>query len=165
MPNHTCCVPGCYNRSSQTKTDASSIRYYKFPADRIQRRAWLKNISRERSFKPTANSRVCSDHFVGGIKDENYSIPTLFLWKKLRHPSHTGFSSKSRGVKPKLRSLQPDADGLKDISDLPLNGHLTEGKQPNDDMSVVIYHLLQLNHLQHLDYPLGKIVLSHPSAR
>ena len=64
-------------------------------------------------------------------------MPTLFPWKQ-GHPSHTGFSSKNRGAKPNsspsnssTAPLQPDADS---ISDLTVNGHLTEGQQPDDDM-------------------------------
>ena len=80
MPNHTCCVPGCSNRHSRTKE--AGVRYYKFPADLTLRRVWQLRISRERTFVVTANTRVCSQHFVGGIKDENNPAPTLFPWKQ-----------------------------------------------------------------------------------
>ena len=31
---------------------------------------WLNNIRQELSFKLTANYRVCSAHFIGGVKDK-----------------------------------------------------------------------------------------------
>ena len=46
------------------------------------RRMWQMKICHERTFVVTPNTRVCSEHFVGGIKDENNPIPTLFPWKK-----------------------------------------------------------------------------------
>ena len=76
MPNHTCCVAGCLNRHSQTKE--KGIRYYKLPADSIMQRLWQMRISRERTFAVMTKRRVCSEHFVGGFKDENNPIPTLF---------------------------------------------------------------------------------------
>ena len=58
-------------------------------------------------------------------------MPTLFPWKQLGHPSHTGFSAKKRAMKTNLNPcksstvpLQSDADELKDI----------EGQQHGDDM-------------------------------
>ena len=80
MPNHTCCVPGCRNRHTQTK--GMGIRYYKFPKDKKIRRVWKTKVSREHTFSITDNTRVCSVHFVGGVKDENNPIPTIFPWKK-----------------------------------------------------------------------------------
>ena len=79
MPNHTCCVPGCNNQ--HTKTKEKGIKYYKFPQDKTVRRMWLTRISRERTLTVTANTRFCSEHFEGGIKDENNSLPSIFRWK------------------------------------------------------------------------------------
>ena len=79
MPNHTCCVPGCNNR--HTKTKEKGIKYYKFPQDKTVRRLWLTRISRERTFTVTANTRICSEHFEGGKKDDKNSLPSIFPWK------------------------------------------------------------------------------------
>ena len=55
-------------------------------------------------------------------------MPTLFPWKRLGHPSHTGFSTKKRAMKTNLSPcksstvpLQSDADDI-------------EGQQHGDDM-------------------------------
>lgn len=79
MPNHTCCVPGCNNR--HTKTKGKGIKFYKIPQDKTVRRVWLTRISRERTFTVTANTRICSEHFERGIKDENNPLPSIFPWK------------------------------------------------------------------------------------
>ena len=80
MPNHTCCVPGCTNR--QTTPYHSTLRFYKFPKETSLRGLWLQKVSREPNFVVTANTRVCSEHFEGGCKDENHPAPTIFPWKR-----------------------------------------------------------------------------------
>jgi len=78
MPNHTCCVPGYNNR--HTKTKEKGTKYYKFPQDAKLRRIWLTRISREHNFIVTSNTQVCSEHFEGGMKNENNQVPTIFPW-------------------------------------------------------------------------------------
>ncbi|XP_069757585.1 THAP domain-containing protein 11 [Narcine bancroftii] len=80
MPGFTCCVPGCYNNSHRDR----ELRFYTFPKDEGQRRAWLQNVSRAgvagcfSTFHPTTGHRVCSAHFAGGRKTYSVNVPTIF---------------------------------------------------------------------------------------
>ena len=65
------------------------IRYYKFPKDKKIQQLWKRMVSRERvrNFVITANTRVCSQHFVDGVKSDNSPIPTSFPWNKSKAKS------------------------------------------------------------------------------
>ena len=63
-----CCeVPKCYNSSGKDKLNGLQRSYHRFPKDTKRRRQWLKQIPRN-DWVPSANARICSDHFVGGKK-------------------------------------------------------------------------------------------------
>ena len=62
LANVTCCVPRCTNR--QTTHNHSTLKFYKFPKETSLRGLWFQKISREPNFVVTANTRVCSEHFV-----------------------------------------------------------------------------------------------------
>lgn len=75
--NDFCCAPGCPN-SRKTRVD---LNFYRIPKDIKRRRVWLKRI-RRKNFSPTANTRLCSEHFIGGHKsDKTNSVsysPSVF---------------------------------------------------------------------------------------
>ena len=63
---HFCTSPGCTNSYGQDKANGVKRSYYSYPlGDQKRLRMWLKSIPRE-DWKPTAYSKICSDHFVAG---------------------------------------------------------------------------------------------------
>ena len=74
MPNHTCCVPGCFNRSSREK----HLKFYHIPKDCNDRKVYLVRIRREKDFVVTQNTRICSAHWEGGVKTDDNPYPTVF---------------------------------------------------------------------------------------
>jgi len=74
MPNHTCCVPGCFNRSSREK----HLKFYRIPKDCDDRKVYLVRIRREKDFVVTQNTRICSAYSEGGVKTDDNQYPTVF---------------------------------------------------------------------------------------
>ena len=64
--NDFCCAPGCSN-SRKTSGD---LNFYRIPKDINRRQVWLKRI-RRKNFSPTVNTRLCSEHFIGGHKSDD----------------------------------------------------------------------------------------------
>ncbi|XP_025196816.1 uncharacterized protein LOC112595730 [Melanaphis sacchari] len=64
-----CFVPNC-NHYSETKI----CKFFRFPVNKLLKLKWTKNIR-----CPSVNSRVCSWHFIDGLKENN---PTIFSWNK-----------------------------------------------------------------------------------
>uniref|UniRef100_A0A8C6WY87 THAP domain-containing protein 1 n=1 Tax=Neogobius melanostomus TaxID=47308 RepID=A0A8C6WY87_9GOBI len=60
MPS-ACCAMGCTNALSQKK----GLAFYKFPKDPVRRQKWITAIRRDHR-TPTAESKLCSEHFVSG---------------------------------------------------------------------------------------------------
>ncbi len=61
-----CCVPGCCNAAGKDQLLGTRRSYFKFPhGDQKRLKAWKAAIPRDQ-WNPSANSRICSDHFVGG---------------------------------------------------------------------------------------------------
>ena len=60
---------------------AGEIIFYRIPGDLSWRKAWLKRI-RDENFTPTNNTRICSEHFVGGAKSDDPiaegHVPSIF---------------------------------------------------------------------------------------
>ena len=75
--NDFCCAHGCSN-SRKRNPDPQ---FYRIPVDLSRRKAWLKRIRRE-NFTPTENTRICSEHFVGGAKSDDPEakgyVPSIF---------------------------------------------------------------------------------------
>ncbi|XP_069103104.1 THAP domain-containing protein 2-like [Argopecten irradians] len=73
-------VKGCSNRIRET-----GVKFFKFPMDRHKRRSWIKALNRK-DWEPTANSFLCSDHFVSGRhaydRSELDYTPTVFHYKQ-----------------------------------------------------------------------------------
>ncbi len=64
-----CCVHGCGNITGMDKDLGVSRSYYEFPLnDREKCETWLSHMpqAKEKDWRPSKHSRICSDHFVGG---------------------------------------------------------------------------------------------------
>eukprot|EP00118_Oscarella_pearsei_P014440 m.123620 g.123620 ORF g.123620 m.123620 type:complete len:392 (+) comp37824_c0_seq3:479-1654(+) len=70
----TCCIPGCYNSTREDR----HLKFHSLPKHPAKRRKWLKLIRRPDSWDPSANQKVCSNHFQGGRKSCSSSYPTIF---------------------------------------------------------------------------------------
>ena len=76
---HSCVVLGCKNRSN--KEECKGVKFYTLPfRDQELLKTWLALICRRRN-EVTIHSRICSAHFVGGIK-KNGDLPQIFPWQK-----------------------------------------------------------------------------------
>ena len=71
------CAPGCANNRKRN----SNLQFYRVPSDLSRRKAWLSRI-RRKNFTPTDNTRICSEHFVGGAKSDDPKaegyVPSIF---------------------------------------------------------------------------------------
>ena len=60
------------------------MKFFKFPTSKHKRRSWIRALNR-RNWVPTANSIVCSEHFVSDWheddRDEVDYAPSLFVYK------------------------------------------------------------------------------------
>ena len=75
---HYCSVPGCSNRSDKVH----NISFCRFPAPNSNLcNIWMINT---RIKHVTKNTRVCSEHFEGGKRDDLDAIPTVFPWSAKR---------------------------------------------------------------------------------
>ena len=75
-----CCAPGCSNSRGESKRLKKQISFYRFPSDEKRKQQWLYRIRRDVvletpegkkvtvPFQPNKNTRICSEHFVGGKK-------------------------------------------------------------------------------------------------
>ena len=57
----SCCAFGCQNRQRKPNT-----KFFRFPSNSKQRLRWILAVKRDK-WTPDKYSRICSDHFVGGI--------------------------------------------------------------------------------------------------
>ena len=75
--NDFCCAHGCANN----RRTNPNLQFYRIPKDLSRRKAWLSRIRRE-NFTPTDNTRICSEHFVGGTKSDDPEaegyVPSIF---------------------------------------------------------------------------------------
>jgi hypothetical protein len=66
MGKNYCCVTNSSNVSGGIGRFGKKVTLYKLPMDTYAKRAWIRLISRK-NWKPTSYTRVCSDHFKGGV--------------------------------------------------------------------------------------------------
>lgn len=84
MGKYYCCMPECHNFKGKTGKYGKSVTLHKLPSNISTRRAWIRAISRK-NWKPTAYTRVCSDHFEDGIGPCYFTrnkVPTVNLAQK-----------------------------------------------------------------------------------
>ena len=75
MPKH-CSIPGCTSRSD--KEGCKTVSFHTIPRDVSIRHQWLVSIKKPITI--SEHTRICSLHFVGGMKSASSPIPTLFPW-------------------------------------------------------------------------------------
>ncbi|XP_077493050.1 uncharacterized protein LOC144104112 isoform X1 [Amblyomma americanum] len=84
-----CCVVDCHNSNVNTKGRVPPVRFYRFPGKYFEckrRKNWIAAIRRVNPdgtpWFPTADSRICSMHFIGNRKsnmtDHPAFVPTIF---------------------------------------------------------------------------------------
>ena len=82
-----CCVVGCHRN---TKRDKGTVGFYRFPKRNFeQRQLWIKAVKRINpdgsEWMPSANTRICSDHFVNGevhpSRNHPSYVPSIFPTK------------------------------------------------------------------------------------
>ncbi|XP_064467669.1 uncharacterized protein LOC135378546 [Ornithodoros turicata] len=85
-----CCVVHCSNREGDlSKETGDYLTFHRFPGRKKEterRQRWIAAVRRTRQdgqrWLPTSNTRICSNHFVGGAKaDDEESpsyVPTIF---------------------------------------------------------------------------------------
>ncbi|WAR12335.1 hypothetical protein MAR_026515 [Mya arenaria] len=66
MGRYDCCMTECHNFSGKLGISGNIITLHKLPTKQTVRRAWILAISRK-NWKPTAYTRVCSEHFLDGV--------------------------------------------------------------------------------------------------
>ena len=79
--NDFCCAHDCSNNRKRNP----QLKFYRIPKDQARRKAWLLRIRRE-NFSPTENTRLCSAHFVDGVKSDNPKstsfLPSIFSYNR-----------------------------------------------------------------------------------
>ena len=72
-----CCAPNCSNRRNRQR----NIQFYRIPEEKAVRQKWLQMI-RKKGFQPTENTRLCSEHFLGGKRSMDPAsascLPSVF---------------------------------------------------------------------------------------
>ncbi|TRY79879.1 hypothetical protein TCAL_16052 [Tigriopus californicus] len=90
-----CCVVDC--RKNQRVDGSRGIKFHSFPTNEKRYYQWVRAVRRENAhgslWSPSSVSRICSSHFVGGVKSNDPESPAYYP---------TIFPSKH--VKPKAMS-------------------------------------------------------------
>jgi hypothetical protein len=69
---NNCVAVGCNNYPSRY----TKVSFYRFPCDVERRNKWIAAVKRK-SWKPSENSRLCSEHFISGYILSRSFIKTL----------------------------------------------------------------------------------------
>lgn len=77
---HSCVVQGCNNRSN--KEDCKGVKFYTLHfKNECLLETWLTLICRRRG-EVNVHSRICSVHFIDGVKKSSKDLPQIFPWQK-----------------------------------------------------------------------------------
>ncbi len=80
----TCCVVQCQRN---TNKDRGMVKFFRFPARNLEQRLlWITAVKRKgvegKSWQPSKFTRICSDHFTGGIysptRNHPSYVPSIF---------------------------------------------------------------------------------------
>ena len=61
---YKCCVPQCSSGYEKNSDEEKKVSMHKFPNDATLSQKWIRRICREKSFKVTQYTRICSLHFT-----------------------------------------------------------------------------------------------------
>ncbi|KAL3048898.1 hypothetical protein OYC64_008393 [Pagothenia borchgrevinki] len=99
-----CCAVGCDNSRQRNP----GLQFVSIPKDVDRRNKWLAAIRRDH-WQPTSNSRLCSQHFVSGRKNDNPMspdyIPSLFALEMANPDPYTD-SGSSESVIEEIRIIR-----------------------------------------------------------
>lgn len=79
-------VVECHNYSRRVGKYGTKVKLHKLPKEQYTKRAWIGAISRKK-WTPSSFTRVCSDHFVGGVGPN--SIKGIRFQRKIYHRNDT----------------------------------------------------------------------------
>ena len=100
---HHCIVPNCKSRSGTPSCIGVSF-YALLLNHPALLKKWLVKIKRQNTPVNT-NSRVCSRHFVGGKKNGDDDVPTIFAWTKPPRPPPRSRPEPCLKQKKRVRSV------------------------------------------------------------
>ena len=66
-----CCAPNCSNRRKRQR----NTQFYRIPKEKAVRQKWLQR-SDTKGFQPAENTRLCSEHFLGGKRSMDPASPS-----------------------------------------------------------------------------------------
>ena len=87
MPNQSCCVGPCNNKSwlpaeLVVRGHVKKLVFHSFPKDEALRKVWDKQISKGlKNYETRKGLHVCSNHFKLGKPIRNFNYPSLYLTK------------------------------------------------------------------------------------
>ena len=85
MPQQSCCVGPCHNKSwlpekIVVRGHVKKLIFHSFPKDEGLKRIWVKQIAKGvKNLELTKGSYVCSNHFQCGKPVGKFNFPTKFL--------------------------------------------------------------------------------------
>ena len=100
-----CCVVKCHR---STNKYSGSIKFFRFPAKNLeQRQLWITAVKRKfvngKVWQPSKFTRICSDHFVGGIASPTRNhpsyVPSIFPTKHVKSKELTDVARFERVAK------------------------------------------------------------------
>ena len=103
MPGRdSCCAVGCLNWRG--KEGCEGIKFYRIPKSKSLRLIWIARINRAdlRVENVTENTRLCSAHFVDGVKTAHQPLPVKFSHKvyPLRRETRRSFNTSDKQLNP-----------------------------------------------------------------
>uniref|UniRef100_A0A0A9W4R2 THAP domain-containing protein 1 n=1 Tax=Lygus hesperus TaxID=30085 RepID=A0A0A9W4R2_LYGHE len=136
-----CVAFGCKNfrrKHRQKNETEKKVSFFKFPRDPVMNELWVQLLRRP-NWRPTANSRLCSEHFAkdqishypSGLYLKNGAVPSIFPFHKVR-------PTKSRRRKKEIiedsspDTTNPETDGFLVVEVIQL-GNAEVGNLPRNE--------------------------------
>ena len=114
MPKYNCCVPGC-NNSHRNKP--ANFKFYCIPKDPELRQKYVVILKNETLKIESPMTRVCADHWDGGVKLSRTHLPTLFPWS-VQKPERRVITKYDKNVIDRFkrkRKIQDDAAAMDEV--------------------------------------------------